>query len=208
LFIDRIRTFHAARPFRARPTVDGNLVRASSFAAARGVRRAVVCMLILAGAFQVRPAAAVAVADAGRKLKAAYLVRVAAYVDWPDAVFARADSPLVIGIAGDDALAEQAAQYMAGRLVHGHPLAVRRIGAGTPPPGLHMLFAAAGPARTRLLDAVHSQPVLTVCDGPPERHCVVGLVAEGDRLRVRIDRLEALAAQLRVSARLLALGTW
>lgn len=165
-------------------------------------------MLILAGTVQARPAVAAAVADTGRKLKAAYLGRVAAYVDWPDAVFARADSPLVIGIAGDDALAQQAAHDLAGRLVHGHPLAVRRIGAGKPPAGLHVLFAAAGPARARLLDAVHSQPVLTVCDGVPERRCVVGLVAEGDRLRVRIDRLEALAAQLHVSARLLALGTW
>ena len=146
-------------------------MRASSFAAARGVRRAVVCMLVLAGVVQARPA----VADVGRKLKAAYLVRVAAYVDWPDAVFARTDSPLVIGIAGDDALAEQAAQYMAGRRVHGHPLAVRRLGTGTPPPGLHVLFAAAGPARARLLDAVHSQPVLTVCDGVPERRCVVDI---------------------------------
>lgn len=179
---------------------------ASSFAGARRACRAVVCLLLLVGAVHARSG----VPDAPgreRRLKAAYLVRVAAYVDWPDSAFARPDSPLVIGIAGDDALAEQAAQFMAGRIVHGHPLAVRRIGA-VAPPGLHMLFAAATPARARLLDAVHSQPVLTVCDGTPERRCVVNLVADGDRLRVRIDRLEALAAQLHVSARLLALGTW
>jgi hypothetical protein len=35
---------------------------------------------------------------------------------------------------------------------------------------------------------------------------VVGLVADGERLRLRIDRLEAMAAQLRISARLLALA--
>jgi len=174
----------------------------SSSAAAR---RLIVCLLLLAGAAQT---GADASGVAERRLKVAYLYRVAAYVDWPDAAFARSDAPLVIGIAGDDALADQAAQFMDGRLVHGHPLAVRRVGAGQPPAGLHVLFAAATPARARLLDAVHSQPVLTVCDGMPERRCVVNLVADGDRLRVRIDRLEALAAQLRVSARLLALGTW
>jgi len=177
----------------------------ASSAAARGARRLIVCLLLLAGAVHAR---AEAPGAAERRLKAAYLYRVAAYVDWPDAAFARSNAPLVIGIAGDDALAEQAAQFMAGRLVHGHPLAVRRIGATPPPAGLHVLFAAATPARARLLDAVHSQPVLTVCDGMPERRCVVNLVADGDHLRVRIDRLEALAAQLRVSARLLALGTW
>jgi len=178
---------------------------APSCAAARAARRVVVCLLLLAGAVHAR---AEAPGGTERRLKAAYLVRVAAYVDWPDAAFARPDSPLVIGIAGDDALAEQAARFMAGRLVHGHPLAVRRVGVTVAPAGLHVLFAAAGPARARLLEAVHSQPVLTVCDGVPERRCVVNLVADGDRLRVRIDRLEALAAQLRVSARLLALGTW
>lgn len=177
----------------------------SSSAAARGVRRVIVCLLLLAGAVHAR---AEAPGAAERRIKAAYLYRVVAYVDWPDAAFARPDTPLVIGIAGDDALAEQAARFMAGRLVHAHPLAVRRIDAALPPAGLHVLFAAAGPGRARLLDAVHSQPVLTVCDGMPERRCVVNLVADGDRLRVRIDRLEALAAQLRVSARLLALGTW
>jgi hypothetical protein len=35
---------------------------------------------------------------------------------------------------------------------------------------------------------------------------VVGLVPDGDRLRLRIDRLEAMSAQLHISARLLALA--
>jgi len=41
----------------------------------------------------------------GRKLKAAYLYRVATFVDWPDAAFARDGTPLLVGVAGDDALA-------------------------------------------------------------------------------------------------------
>jgi hypothetical protein len=92
--------------------------------------------------------------------------------------------------------------------VHGRQLAVRRVDPRALPPGLHVLYVAASPARGRLLAAVRSQPVLTVCDGVPEPGCVVGLVADGDRLRLRIDRLEAMAAQLRISARLLALATW
>jgi hypothetical protein len=63
-------------------------------------------------------------------------------------------------------------------------------------------------ARTRLLDAVRNRPVLTVCDGAPVQGCVIGLVPDGARLRLHIDRPEALAAQLRISARLLALSAW
>jgi hypothetical protein len=175
-----------------------------SLAAARPVRQAVLCLLILAG---------VAQAGAGpffapeRKLKAAYLYRVATFVDWPDAAFARAGTPLLVGVAGDDALAIEAGQFMAGRLVHGRPLEVRRVDPRALPPGLHVLYLAASPARGRLLEAVRSRPVLTICDGVPEPGCVVGLVADDDHLRLRIDRLEAMAAQLRISARLLALAT-
>jgi len=180
---------------------------ASSFAAALGARRAVLYLLILAGAVQARPGP---IAAPERKLKAAYIYRVATFVDWPDAAFARPDSALLIGVAGDDALADEARRFMAGRLVHGRPLAVVRIDPRLDPRamprGLHVLFVGAASARSRLPDAVRSQPVLTVCDGAPGRGCVVGLVADGERLRLRIDRLEAMAAQLRISARLLALA--
>jgi hypothetical protein len=176
-------------------------VMASSFAAARGARRAVLYLLILAGAVQARPSP---VAAPERKLKAAYMYRVATFVDWPDAAFARPDGPLLVGVAGDDALADEARRFMDGRLVHGRPLAVVRIDPRAVPHGLHVLFV--GPARARLPDAVRGQPVLTVCDGAPGRGCVVGLVADGARLRLRIDRLEAMSAQLRISARLLALA--
>lgn len=176
-----------------------------SLAAARPVRRAALCLLILAGAAQV---GAGPLGAPEHKLKAAYLYRVATFVDWPDAAFARAGTPLLVGVAGNDALAIEAAQFMTGRLVHGRPLAVRRVDPRALPPGLHVLFVAASPARGRLLAAVRSQPVLTVCDGIPEPGCVVGLVADGDHLRLRIDRPEAMAAQLRISARLLALATW
>jgi hypothetical protein len=178
-------------------------VMASSFAAARGARRAVLYLLILAGAVQARPGPNAA---PERKLKAAYMYRVATFVDWPDAAFARPDGPLLIGVAGDDALADEARRFMDGRLVHGRPLAVVRIDPGAVPRGLHVLFVGPAPARARLPDAVRSQPVLTVCDGAPGRGCVVGLVPDGDRLRLRIDRLEAMSAQLHISARLLALA--
>ena len=176
-----------------------------SLAAARPVRRAALCLLILAGAAQ---AGAGPLAAPERKLKAAYLYRVATFVDWPDAAFARAGTPLLVGVAGDDALAIEAGRFTDGRLVHGRPLVIRRVDPRALPPGLHVLYLAASPARTRLLEAVRSRPVLTVCDGIPEPGCVVALVADGGHLRLRIDRLEAMAAQLRISARLLALATW
>jgi hypothetical protein len=63
---------------------------ASSFAAARGARRAVLYLLILAGAVQARSGP---LATPERKLKAAYMYRVATFADWPGAAFAPARLP-------------------------------------------------------------------------------------------------------------------
>ena len=138
---------------------------ASSFSAARCARQAVLCLLILADAAQAR---ADSVAAPERKLKAAYLYRVATFVDWPDAAFPLPGSPLLVGVAGDDALADEAGRYMVGRLVHGHPLAVQRIDpARAVPSGLQVLYVAPRPARARLLEAVRHRPVLPACAGAP-----------------------------------------
>ncbi|UQV46761.1 DUF4154 domain-containing protein [Janthinobacterium lividum] len=61
-----------------------------------------------------------------RQVKAAYLYKFAGYVEWPDGSFARPDSPLVIGVAGADALAEQLEQSVAGHSVNGRAVQVKK----------------------------------------------------------------------------------
>jgi hypothetical protein len=159
------------------------------------------------------PASVPAVAPASeRKTKAAYLYRFAAFVGWPDSAFARADSPLVIGIAGDDVLAALVERDVAGHSVRGHPLAVRRLGADADPRAPHLpvhILYVAGPDAAPLLAAARQRPILTVCDLPsgplagPDG-CVVSFVPVGQHLRFHVARDGAAAARLRISARLLA----
>ena len=59
-----------------------------------------------------------------REVKAAYLYKFGSFVEWPEASFARPDSPLQIGVAGDDALADQLVRTVTGRSVAGRPIAV------------------------------------------------------------------------------------
>src|SRR5438093_1310750 len=47
------------------------------------------------------------------QVKAAFLYKFVGYVEWPPQVFARADSPLVIGVVGADALADALEQMAA-----------------------------------------------------------------------------------------------
>jgi hypothetical protein len=143
-----------------------------------------------------------------RQLKAAYLYKFAGFVEWPEGSFARADSPLVIGVAGADALAEQLEQTVAGHTANGRPLQVRRIRRGDSLAGLHMLFISGqdkGLAQD-MLTASRGQPVLTVTDADETfgLGSMINFVIANERLRFEVSLKHALAARLKISARMLS----
>ncbi len=89
-------------------------------------RACVFCVVIAAGVLCPGPAQADAQADEYR-VKAAFLYKFGGYVEWPDRSFARADSPIAIGVMGADALADELAQIVSGRNVSGRPVLVRKL---------------------------------------------------------------------------------
>lgn len=62
-----------------------------------------------------------------RRVKAAFLYRFTEFVTWPEAAFARADSPFTIVVIGREAHVEELRQTTAGRTVQGRPVEVRRL---------------------------------------------------------------------------------
>jgi hypothetical protein len=143
-----------------------------------------------------------------RQVKAAYLYRFAGFVDWPEGSFARADSPLLIGVAGNDALAEQAEQMVAGRSVNGHALVIRKIRRGDSLAGIHILFIGAmeSGAIAELLGGARGQSVLTVSDSEEAtvQGSMINFVVADDKLRFDVTLRLVAASRLRISARMLA----
>lgn len=156
-------------------------------------------------------APAVALPQAGaleRQVKAAYLYKFAGFVEWPEGSFARPDSPLMIGVAGADALADQLELTVAGRNAGGHPLQVKRVRKGDALAGLHILFVGAmdkGQLQD-LLAASQNQAVLTVSDSE-EAHAlgsIINFVIADDKLRFEVALKQALASHIKISARMLS----
>lgn len=142
-----------------------------------------------------------------RAVKAAYLYKFAAYVDWPRSSFRNPDSPFVIGVAGNDALAEQLEATVRGRSVGGRDVAVRRIDRGDPLDGVHILFVTGNPAFvSAMLAGARGRAVLTVTDtgAAHAQGSMINLVEADGRLRFEVALPPAQAAQLRISARMLA----
>ena len=143
-----------------------------------------------------------------RQVKAAYLYKFAGFVEWPEGSFTRPDAPLLIGVAGNDALAEQAEQMVAGRSVNGHPIVVRKLRRGDALAGLHILFVGAleRPATAELLAAARGQSLLTVTDSDDAAALgsMVNFVVADDKLRFEVALKAVAAGRLRISARMLA----
>jgi hypothetical protein len=144
------------------------------------------------------------------QVKAAFLYKFGAFVEWPPKAFAAPGTAFTIGVLGADGVAEELEQIGAGRSVHGRPIAVRRLKRGDALAGLHVLFVGRSEAAhlEGVLRAAKTQPLLVVtdaADGLPEGS-VINFVLVENRLRFDIAVAAAERMQLRISSRLLAVA--
>lgn len=142
------------------------------------------------------------------EVKAAYLYKFATFVEWPEGSFARPDSVLQIGVAGNDALVEHLARTVGGRSVNGRAVTIRKVRHGESTAGLHILFVGAHDraAIGHYLDAARGQSVLTVTDADEALALgsMVNFVVAGQRLRFEVALDHVASSRLRISARMLA----
>jgi YfiR/HmsC-like len=142
-----------------------------------------------------------------RNVKAAFLYKFTAYVEWPAAAFAAPDSPIVIGVAGDDALAAELGRITANRQVAGRPLTVRRVADSDNLGGLHMLYLGHGETARipQFVRALQSRPTLLVteAEGARAQGSIISFVVVDGRVRFNIANDEAEKRGLKLSSRLL-----
>lgn len=149
-------------------------------------------------------------AIAARHVKAAYLHRFAAYVEWPDGAFAKPESPLCIGVWGSDDLAEDLAKLVANRLIEGRRVEVKRVRDADPLAGLHMLFVSRDHT-ARFAEAQGVLPVtgvlvVTESANGLRSGAVINFVMSGSQIRFEISLATAERYSLRLSSRLVAIA--
>ncbi|HUR21228.1 MAG TPA: YfiR family protein, partial [Vicinamibacterales bacterium] len=74
-------------------------------------------------------------------VKAAFIYKFCAFVEWPAGAFAGPTAPAIIGVFGDDAVFSELEQVTRGREIQGHPISVVRIRDADALPVLHVLYA-------------------------------------------------------------------
>ena len=138
-------------------------------------------------------------------VKAAFLYKFTGYVDWPDSAFDnKADAPFVIGVQGSPPLLGELSQLITGRKVRERSVLVRKVQAGEPIDGLHVLFMG----RAEALRSGPSQPVLIVTEveGDMPRGSMINFLVLERRVRFEIALANVEKAGLRMSSRLLSVA--
>jgi hypothetical protein len=144
-----------------------------------------------------------------QKVKAAYLFKFGGYVEWPENAFPSKESPLVIGVAGADVLAEELLQVIAGRTMNGRQVSIRRVASGESLSNLHVLFV--GRSEVGRLNELSAQarPVLTVTDMEKglAQGSVINFVVVDQRVRFEVALDAAKRNGLRIGSPLLSVAT-
>ncbi len=130
------------------------------------IRRLCALVVSLAAMAPVSALAQVDRAAAETQIKAAFLYKFSAFVEWPPKAFARPDSPFTIGVIGADELAAELEQIVRGRTVLERAVVVRRMRRGEPVTGIQILFIgqAEGARLAEILAIAKGQSVLTVTE--------------------------------------------
>jgi hypothetical protein len=146
-----------------------------------------------------------------QRIKAAFLSKFPAYVDWPARAFQKPESPLVIGVSGAETVAREVAEAVAGRTVAGRPMQVHRIAPDEDMDDCcHVLYVGADTDRARaseLLQHTRGRPVLTVTElehQPPGS--VINFLVVDNRVRFDISRPAAENNGLQIRSQLLAVA--
>jgi hypothetical protein len=185
------------------------LGRAPAAAGTRRVRWRCFAAVLLLALFAWR--GGLAWADSGtveRQIKAAYLYKFGSYVDWPPAAFDNPASPLIIGIIGADALADELAQMVPGRTINGRSVSVRKLRPEDSLAGLNMLFIGrdSNGRLAEVLAAARGQPLLTVTESSEALAAgsMINFVIVDAKVRFEAAPKAAGQGSLSISARLLA----
>jgi len=140
-------------------------------------------------------------------LKAVFLFNFAQFTDWPANAFDKPDSPLVIGVLGDDPFGALLDDAVRDETVNGRKFVVERYRRVEDIKTCHILFISQSETRRldKIVAALKEKPVLTVSDidGSAYRGVCVRFITENNKIRLRINTDSLKEANLTMSSKLL-----
>jgi YfiR/HmsC-like len=144
------------------------------------------------------------------KVRAAILLQVANYTEWPAAVFRSVQEPFQFCVMGDSRLALALSEVARDRKVYGHVVTVRQVENVRDLLSCQVVFVRYSRERQirDIVLAIRSAPVLSVGEAEGFISCggIMNLAWENGSVRFEINQDSARSAGLAISSRLLRLA--
>jgi hypothetical protein len=176
-----------------------------------GARRRVLCRLALLAltAFAGRVNAAEPAADEYR-VKAAFLLNFAKFIEWPAEAFKSPGDPLAICVLGQNPFGSALEDLIRDKTVANRPFVVREVSNAQQAGKCQMVFISSS-ERKRLhsfLEDLKGRSILTVgeADDFTANGGVINFKLKDSRVRIEIDPAAAERAKLHISSKLLSLA--
>ncbi len=144
------------------------------------------------------------------QVKAAFLHNFAKFVKWPDDAFSGPESPVVIGIIGNDPFGKDLDTLVKDKTIRGRKVEIKRF-QSAPPVCCQVLFIGQASKQSWPLarDVLKDCPALTVSDKADflEQGGIIQFVNEYNKIRFAINVEASKKAGLHISSKLLNLAT-
>jgi hypothetical protein len=141
------------------------------------------------------------------QVKGAFLTKFAMFVEWPSKPAAGGQTPLVIGILGDDPFGPQFEAALTKEAVNGRPFALKHLKDPQEASGCQILFISASeaPRLSEILAVTRQLPILTVGDQDRFAHRggMINFVKQDGKMRFQVNAAAVEAGGLKMSAKLL-----
>jgi YfiR/HmsC-like len=144
------------------------------------------------------------------QIKAAFLFNFAKFVEWPAEAFAARNSPVVIGVLGDNPFGADLDRTVHGKTVNDHPFAVKELHGIDEGTNCHILFISTSEKKRlpEIFAHLKGVSVLTVgeTDGFTETGGMINFVIQGNKIRFQINDTAARNAGLKINSKLITLA--
>lgn len=141
------------------------------------------------------------------QIKAAFLFNFVHFVQWPPAAFPNAQTPLVIGVLGDDPFGAYLDEIVRGEKVNSHPVVIERYRRVEEINVCHLLFISRSERRKirAIVTELEGRIILTGADfeGFSANGGIIRFLTGNNKIQFRINLSAAERAHLVVSSKLL-----
>lgn len=142
-------------------------------------------------------------------VKTAYIYNFAKLVEWPESAFERQDTPLILGLLGEDTMT-RSLSALENKMVRGRPISIKQLPSLNAANQCHILYIAANqphPLET-ILSVFRDLPCLTISsmEGFARRGGMINFIYINQKIRFEINLGATRIADLKVSSRLLKIA--